>query len=156
MKNLIALILLCFVQVAAASSYGKFKLVVNPDIYSGEEVVFLLNSAGEVSILENDSYYDINVSSFFGELTFDIQSGGDEDFIKASFKMVNNKLVAGCSAFVDLKNEVLSVYSSSQVDILRWSKSEKEYVSIQSDNIDDASEGCIKDLISNYPDFETF
>lgn len=156
MKNLVALLLLCFVQIAGASSYGKFKLVVNTDMYSGDEVVFLMNSAGKVTILENDNYYDINVSSFFGELTFDIQSAGDEDFLKASFTMVDNKLLAGCSAFIDLKNEVLSTYSSSQVQILRWSKSKKKYVSILSRNIDTATEACIQDITKEYQGFEIF
>lgn len=156
MKTLSLIVALLVSQATLAASYGKFKLKVAADYRDASEVVFLMNSQGDVTILENDDYYQIDTSSFFGELTFDIQSMGDEDFIKIAFTMRDNKLLSGCSAWIDLKNEVLMVYSSSQVELLRWNKLAKKYENITANSYSSQQESCIEELVGNYPSFERF
>lgn len=150
--SLIAALLLC--QSALAASFGKFKIKTAADYRAESEVIFLMNGQGDITILENDDYYDITTSSFFGELTFDVQSMGDEDFIKTNFTMRDNRILSGCSAWIDVKNEVLMPYSSSQVELLRWNKITKEYEDITADDYSSKEDACLKALTEEYSYFE--
>jgi hypothetical protein len=153
MKNIILLAAILLGASVNAANFGKFKLTVNPGYYDGEEVVFLLNSAGKIKVLENDSYYDIDSDYFFGDVTVNFRSGGDEDHVEGSISLQNNKAVDGCAALVDVKNGWLTILGMQSFELERWNKFSKKYESVFTNGFQ-FTEECEQGIIDNYPDFE--
>ena len=156
MKNLVILTILFFTNSIFANSFGKFKVKVNTGYFDSEEVIFLLNSQGDVKFLKNDDYYAIESLPFFGETTLRMTSGGDEDFILGLFKLKNNKVIYGCAAIIDLPNEVLTTLAIDQVIFQRWDKASKKYLSILTKDINDDAVDCEYNLLSDYREFDIF
>jgi hypothetical protein len=134
----------------ATTIAGKYLL----DADNGEEVIFLLNSNGEIKILENDYYYSITVSRFFTEFSLDIESGGDEQVTHAyaTLTVKNNKLVfiEKCEVLVDGPNEWLSEVS---LKLLKWNKKNKKYEQIKNTGSKQSNEKCYNNLILDYRHF---
>lgn len=153
MKFLLLILMASLLSTQAyAFTYGKFKLSVGTGFYDAEEIIFLMNSAGKVKILENDDYYEIDSSLFFSEVTLSIQSGGDEDFVVGSITLKDNVILDSCASFVDAKNEYLMRLSPSSLKLERWNKYKKKYVAVPKAGAG-FSEACFSDLLSGY-DFE--
>ncbi len=151
MKILAILSLFALSFTSFAGNYGKFKVTYNE--YYSFSAVFLLNSYGDIKILDNDQYLQIESSPFFGETTITVKSSGDEDHVKATFFMKDNKILKACSAFIDLKNDYIEPHRPKIVQILRWNKSKKAYEDIYNDALVNATnEECLTDLLSAYED----
>ena len=142
-------------QSVNAASYGLFKFTVNPPSGVVEEVVFLLNSQGEIKVLDNPDYFKINSDYFFGELNLRVVTGGDEDNSRGAFKLVNNKLVDGCAAFIDYKNEYGEAMAPRTFNLQRWNKYRKKYENAYSKDFI-FSEACFEVLLSDYSDYSFF
>lgn len=135
---------------ALGANYGKFKVIVAGDFSSGEEAIFLMNSNGKIKILENDNYMEINAYSFFGDVTLDIRTSGDEDHIRGTVHLVNNKVIQTCSAFIDLKNDYQISYGSDSLKLLRWNKVKKAYEDINDQMaIEEALQDCEENLLED-------
>lgn len=132
MKKLILLLIASLITSQAhAFTYGKFKLSVGSGYSDAEEVVFLMNSAGKIKVLENDDYIDVYTSVFFSQTTILVNTGeGQEDFVLASITLDNNKAIDKCSAWVDAKNGYLSKLNPSSLKLERWNKFKKVYEDI--------------------------
>lgn len=155
MKNLLILCFLILSVASNAANYGKFMLTTDTQIWEPEGMTFLLSSAGEIKILENDDYYEIKSSFFFGEQTLTFRSGGDEDFVLGKVTLVNNKAISACAGLIDLPNRNLMTLGVKSFNLLKWNKSKKKYESVYPKNFK-FSEKCEKELFSPYSEFETF
>lgn len=152
-KHLISLAFILSIGAIQAASYGKFHLEVNTGYFDSEKVEFLLNSSGEVRLLENRDWYTVTPSFFFGELSLTIQSGGDEEFILGKVILKDNQVQSACAAFVDAKNEVIEFLGATSFKLKRWNKRSKSFAPLySSDQIFD--EKCVKKLLEEYPEFE--
>lgn len=153
MKNVMLLAALLGGVSVQAANYGKFRLTVNPGYYSGDKVVFLLNTSGTVKILENDNYYSVDSDFFFGDTTLEFRSAGDEDHIEGSISLKDNKAVDGCAALVDNKNGWLSFMTTKTFLLERWNKYSKKYETVYKNGFE-FSEKCEEVISSNYSEFE--
>lgn len=155
MTKFIALLSLALTTNLYAANYGKYKFTMSADYMDASEVVFLLNSAGEVTILENDDYFEVESLSFFGELTLNFETG-DEDLQLASFTLKDNKVITSCSALVDQPNEVLTVYGLNFAKLQRWNKVNKKYEDIATPEIFANQEACEAELLKDFAHFDQF
>ncbi len=137
-----------------ALNYGLFKLEVDPGYFDKEEVTFLLNSNGDVELLENENYYTVKVESFFNEITLEIESGGDEDYIRAIYTLKDNQIIQSCSALFDGPGESLSYFGEGSVNLLRWNKKTKAFEAPLSKPV--AQKSCRAKLIEGYEDFSSY
>lgn len=137
---------------AQAANYGKFKLVPNSSIIESAPVVFLLNSDGDIKVLENRHYYSINNSFFFGELKLEFISGGDEDALHAIYNLSDNKITSGCAAFIDYKNGYAEKLTINGFKLLKWNKSSNQYESMITSDTNLDSEACYEDLFRDQKD----
>lgn len=133
-----------------AFSYGKFKLSTGTGLYEPEEVIFLLNSSGNIKMLENDDYYTIDGSLFFSEVTLSIQSGGDEDFIVGTVTLKDNVIVDQCASFVDAKNQYVERMGPKFFKLERWNKYKKAYLPVKAKG-EQFSDACFQNLLEPYP-----
>jgi hypothetical protein len=147
--NKLTLILALFIATlssAYATNYGKFKLTPNRSIIDSDVVVFLLNSSGDLKILENEYYYSVDSGYFFGEQRLEFISGGDEDALHAIFTIKNNKIVSGCAAYIDYKNEYAETMGIKGFKLERWNKYSRKYESMINKQTDADSSECYDDL----------
>lgn len=158
MKTFSTVLIFSFVlsQSLWASSFGKFKMTLDADYRDQQSVVFLMNSQSEITIIEDDYYYEISSAPFFGEVALNFQSGGDEDYITALFVIRDNKLIQGCAAFIDAKNEAYHPYWNRSVDFSRWNKITRKYESLITDETLVKNEDCINELTQNYSGFDRY
>jgi hypothetical protein len=151
MKIFSVLILGLFLNANSfAFSYGKFKVSMQSEFGDTEEVTFLLNSSGNFKFLENEDYYSIDSSQFFDEITLDIQSGGDEDFMVARVVLKDNKVMERCASFVDAKNEYLILMGPNSFKFERWNKFTKAYELLKGEQ-GEFSDSCFDSLLAPYP-----
>ncbi len=138
-----------------AANFGKFRMKIKADYLDASEVIFLLNSAGQVETLENDDYFEIDSLPFFGELTLNFKSG-DEDLLLTSFTLRDNQVLSACAALVDQPNEVLSLYPSGHATLQRWNTKTKRFEDINSLDLESRTDQCEQELIKDYAHFEEF
>ena len=155
MKNLILILIATLSLSAQAANYGKFRVVAKNGYYDDEMVVFLLNSNGKVKILENNDWFTVEASYFFGETTLSFRSGGDEDHVEGVISLKDNKATDGCAAFIDLKNEWAEIMSKDSFTLERWNKYSKKYESLYSSEFEFSSE-CEQEMMADYEGFEVF
>jgi hypothetical protein len=155
MKNFILLAALIYGLTANAANFGKFKLTVETGYYDGEEVVFLMNTSGEIKMLENDSYYTIKPQFFFGKNTLLIESGGDDDKVEGIIHLENNKATDACAVLLSLSNKAGELLWPKGFKLDRWNKFSKRYESVYPQNFS-FSEKCESELLADYQDFSIF
>lgn len=153
MRNIFLLLTLVLGLNAQAANYGKFKLYVDTGYYAPQEVVFLMNSSGEIKMLENNDYYKIDSQFFFGESTLNIRSGGDDDIVKGIVSLKNNRATEACAVFLSLSSgygERLRI--TRRFNLLRWNRFAKKYETVlKSDTL--FSKKCEKKILADYPNF---
>lgn len=157
-STIITILLMALSFYAQANIYGKFKLEVRPGHYDDQEVIFLLNSHGGIKIIENEYDYEFESLPFFGELTLNFRSGGDEDFMLGSFTLVtdNNvlKSISSCAAHISVPAKYMIRRGSSTVRLMKWNKLQKEYELVDW-GTEQASDKCFTQLRAKaYPDFQ--
>ncbi len=150
MKFIPALLLSLVLNTNAfAFTYGMFKVSIGSEVYE-HEMIFLVNSAGQIKELENENWYDIESSLFFSELTLDIQGGGDEDFNVARITFKDNVIVDSCASFVDAKNKYVIKIGEQNLKVQRWNKYAKKYETVKTEN-EEFSESCFETLLAPFP-----
>jgi hypothetical protein len=115
-----------------------------------------MNSQSEITIIEDENYYEISSMPFFGEIVLSFQSGGDEDFVKAQFKIKNNKLMVACAAYIDAKNESYAAYLAGAIDLSRWNTKTKKYESLMTSELEGQNQACLDELTEQYISFDQF
>lgn len=154
MKSLVLLIAI-MTTTNASAFYGKYKFSMLFDRNSeSEKVEFLMNSAADVKILENDDYYEVDSYQFFHEVTLSFRSGGDEDYVIATATLVreNGKTVMKnfCAALIDGPNGYASTLGTKTAKLSRWSKSAKEYEQLKLTASEADIAKCESDLLESY------
>lgn len=154
MKGLILLLALT-ITTNANAVYGKYKFSMNFEWGSEDEKVeFLMNSQGDIKILENENWYEVDSSPFFGEVTLDFRSGGDEDYVIASATLKKDGyktvITSYCAAIVYGPNALISVTGPSVAKLQRWSKSSKKYKAMKITASKEELKKCEDNLIESY------
>lgn len=155
MKSLLIGLMTLTALTTQAANFGKFKLTVETGYYDGEEVVFLMNSSGDLKMLENSDYYSIDTQFFFGENTLDIRSGGDDDIVIGTIYMKDNKAIDGCAAMLSLSNEAGETLGTNSFKLERWNKFSKRYESVYKSGFE-FTKSCEDKLLADYADFSIF
>lgn len=107
-----------------------------------------------IKYLDNEFYYSVKVNSFFDQTTLNITSGGDEDYVKAIFKLEENKVFESCSALYDGPNSNLTFLSNKRVKIQRWNKSLKKFETLNDSQ--EADKSCQDELIKGYEGYDIY
>lgn len=159
MKSTLILSLIALSFNVQANVYGKFKLEIKPGHYDDQEVIFLLNSQGGIKFIENEYYYEFESLPFFGELTLNFRSGGDEDFMLGSFTLISDndvvKSVASCATLISAPAQYMERRGKSAIRLFQWNKMKKEYQRV-SWGSKEASDKCFTQYTRRYPDFRVF
>ncbi|MCR9203518.1 MAG: hypothetical protein NXH75_03005 [Halobacteriovoraceae bacterium] len=154
MKGLILLLALS-ASLNASAVYGKYKFSMNFEWGSdNERVEFLMNSQGDIKIIDEGNYYNVTSYPFFGIISLDFRSGGDEDYVIASatLEKVGNQTVMTnyCAAIIDGPGGYVSLTGPRVAKLQRWSKSAKKYKALKITASEEDVKKCEKDLIQTY------
>jgi|GEM_PF-2251638 len=154
MKLTLIALLLGLSQFINAANFGKFEFKMGSDYQDDELIVFLLNTSGDITVIQDENYYEVEKSFFFGELSLTLTSGGDEQYTITSYTMVDNKLIEACTILVDGPNGYVSKMSDSYYGLNRWNKFAKKYEAVPNLQSVSTKEACFSRLLENFDDFE--
>lgn len=154
MKLAILFLLFGLSHLINASNYGKFEFKMGSDYQDDEVVVFLLNSSGDITVIQDENYYTVDSSFFFDELAITLTSGSDEQYTITSYTLVDNKLVEACTILVDGPNGYVSKMSDSYYTLKKWNKFAKKYTDVPNLQSSSNKEACFTKLLEDFQDYE--
>ena len=108
---------------------------IGHDFLEDQTVVFLMNSSGEVEVIEDDNYYTVNSFQFFTEVNLEIVSGGDDEHFKASATIgeLNGRtvLLSFCAAMVASSNSAADTLNMNYAKLSKWNTKTNKYEDLQ-------------------------
>lgn len=144
-------------SVLASGISGKYQMQLSNGLsgVSGS-YAFLMNSQGEIKLIDEDSGYyihNLQTSLFFGDLDVEIEWGSDEDVHYFSFTLseVNDVLVMtkSCSLYVDGPND-LHEFGEAGMELRKWNTVSKQYEDVVTVQSQSKLRECEKALAGRY------